>query len=160
MPSDVPGIMPEFHSILVPVDGSPAAGRALKSAIDLAKFSSARLSIVGVVPTPRVYSDQAGAVTEVLAADRLAFQGIVDKAIETARTLGVSGAVGTVREGPVVDAILAYVDEQHADLVVMGARGLSRAGRILLGSVSDGVAHHATCSVLLVRATAPTEPPK
>jgi nucleotide-binding universal stress UspA family protein len=41
--------------------------------------------------------------------------------------------------------------KHHADLIVMGAKGLDAVSRFLLGSVSTRVVQHATCSVLVVR---------
>jgi len=41
--------------------------------------------------------------------------------------------------------------DEKVDLIVMGSRGLGRFQRLLLGSVSEGVLHHAHCSILVVR---------
>ena len=48
--------------------------------------------------------------------------------------------------------IVETAEEWHADLIVVGSHGYSRWERLLLGSVSDSVVHHAPCSVLVVRA--------
>lgn len=58
-----------------------------------------------------------------------------------------------VREGHRGRAIVDAAREQHADLIVVGARGQSTVRRLLLGSISDYVATHAHCSVLVVRPT-------
>lgn len=50
--------------------------------------------------------------------------------------------------------IVETAEEWHADLIVVGSHGYNRWERLLLGSVSDSVVHHAPCSVLVVR-TAP-----
>ena len=42
-------------------------------------------------------------------------------------------------------------EETHADLIIVGSHGYNRWERLLLGSVSDSVIHHAPCSVLVVR---------
>src|SRR6056297_373888 len=55
------------------------------------------------------------------------------------------------RTGSVAHEILEEAKAFEADLIVMGARGHSTIGRIFLGSVSDNVATHAECSVLVVR---------
>jgi nucleotide-binding universal stress UspA family protein len=49
-------------------------------------------------------------------------------------------------------AIVAAAEERRTDLVVVGARGLGLLGRLVLGSVSDRVVHHAPCPVLVVKA--------
>ena len=53
--------------------------------------------------------------------------------------------------GKPAKAIMQVAARQHADLIVMGAKGLGGIARILLGSVSTRVAEYATCSVLVVR---------
>jgi nucleotide-binding universal stress UspA family protein len=49
------------------------------------------------------------------------------------------------------DAIVRDIERCGTDLVVLGARGAGAATRLLLGSVSEGVLHHAPCPVLIVR---------
>jgi nucleotide-binding universal stress UspA family protein len=50
--------------------------------------------------------------------------------------------------------IVETAEEWQADLIVVGSHGYSRWERLLLGSVSDSVVHHAPCSVLVVRTAA------
>jgi nucleotide-binding universal stress UspA family protein len=47
--------------------------------------------------------------------------------------------------------IVETAETWNADLIVVGSHGYSRWERLLLGSVSDSVVHHAPCSVLVVR---------
>ncbi len=47
--------------------------------------------------------------------------------------------------------IVEKAEEMKADLIIVGSHGYSRWERLLLGSVSDSVVHHAPCSVLVVR---------
>lgn len=47
--------------------------------------------------------------------------------------------------------IVETAEEMSADLIVLGSHGYKRWERLLLGSVSDSVVHHAHCSVLIVR---------
>ena len=55
------------------------------------------------------------------------------------------------RQGDPADAILDVAEEQHADLIVVGNKGMTGAKRFLLGSVPNRVSHHAPCSVLIIR---------
>ena len=60
--------------------------------------------------------------------------------------------VETVRlEGPVVEELVTYLERDPPDLLVLGSRGLSAGRRLLMGSVSDALVHHAPCPVLVVR---------
>jgi nucleotide-binding universal stress UspA family protein len=49
------------------------------------------------------------------------------------------------------EALVQLANEERADLVIMGTRGLGRIRRTILGSVSDYVVHHAHCPVLICR---------
>jgi nucleotide-binding universal stress UspA family protein len=55
------------------------------------------------------------------------------------------------REGDPAEVIIEIANEQQADLIVVGSRGLTGIKRFLLGSVSNKVSHHAPCSVMIVR---------
>jgi nucleotide-binding universal stress UspA family protein len=57
------------------------------------------------------------------------------------------------RQGEAADAILDVAEEQRADLIVVGNKGMTGAKRFLLGSVPNRISHHAPCSVLIVRTT-------
>ncbi|MEJ2126446.1 MAG: universal stress protein [Candidatus Bathyarchaeota archaeon] len=56
-----------------------------------------------------------------------------------------------IKEGHIVEEILKTAKEGNYDLIVMGARGISKIKEILLGSVSYGVTSHAPCPVLIVK---------
>jgi nucleotide-binding universal stress UspA family protein len=68
------------------------------------------------------------------------------------KTLQISS---DVIEGQPRQVIVEEADRWNADLVVMGSRGLGAWSRLLLGSVSSGVVHHAPCSVEIVRRAQP-----
>jgi nucleotide-binding universal stress UspA family protein len=55
------------------------------------------------------------------------------------------------RDGDPAQVILEVAQEQKADLIVVGNRGLTGIERFLLGSVSSKLSHHAPCSVMIVR---------
>lgn len=54
-------------------------------------------------------------------------------------------------DGTPVSTIVAIARQEHADLIVLGSRGMGGFRSFLVGSVSDGVLHHAHCPVLVVR---------
>jgi nucleotide-binding universal stress UspA family protein len=57
------------------------------------------------------------------------------------------------REGDPADAILDVAEEENADLIVVGNKGMTGAKRFLLGSVPNKISHHAPCSVMIIRTT-------
>ena len=61
------------------------------------------------------------------------------------------GVVSDVQMGHVVDTIVTQVEADHADLLVIGSRVLTKSERLYLGSVSESLLRHAPCSVLIVR---------
>jgi nucleotide-binding universal stress UspA family protein len=65
-----------------------------------------------------------------------------------------------VRRGPAVDEILDLAGEIGAGLILVGSRGLGPVKSLLLGSVSEGVVHHATCPVLVTRGGHGAWPPE
>jgi nucleotide-binding universal stress UspA family protein len=66
-----------------------------------------------------------------------------------AERLGVSTQAHNV-DGDPADMLLKVADTVHADLVVIGNRGMAGVKRLVLGSVPNKVSHHCSCSVLIV----------
>jgi nucleotide-binding universal stress UspA family protein len=56
-----------------------------------------------------------------------------------------------IQQNHVVDRIMKLAQDGRADLLVVGARGLSNQERLQLGSVSESLLRHAPCSILIVR---------
>jgi nucleotide-binding universal stress UspA family protein len=53
--------------------------------------------------------------------------------------------------GSPADVICTLAEREGFDLIVMGEKGAGEIGRFLLGSVTDRVAHHAKCPVMIIR---------
>jgi nucleotide-binding universal stress UspA family protein len=60
-------------------------------------------------------------------------------------------ATTTVKMDHVIDTIVKHIEADHADLLVVGSRRLTKSERLHLGSVSESLLRHAPCSVLIVR---------
>lgn len=149
-----------FRAILAPVDGSEAGKPAFQLADGLASELGAELQILHVVPPmPTPLADPLGMGAMALinwdeTEQALAQEGIaiLDAAKATAKSPKVFTEVvraGTKREAQV---IAEYAHEHKADLIVMGTHGRTGLDYLLLGSVAQGVAHHAEVPLLLVRA--------
>jgi len=71
-------------------------------------------------------------------------------ALERVEKAGVK-AVTRLEHGQPADKLIQLAKDESFDLIVIGSRGLGSIARFFLGSVSDKVSHHATCSVLIAR---------
>jgi nucleotide-binding universal stress UspA family protein len=146
-----------FSRIVVGTDGSETAAEAVRQAVDLAKLSSAQLSIVSAyepVSKRRVEGEQLDAPADVQheIGPREDVNLVLDAAAAAAKKEGLEVQTHPV-EGNPGDAILTVAEETGADLIVVGNKGMTGARRFLLGSVPNNVSHHAPCSVMIVRTT-------
>ena len=144
--------------ILVPTDGSDDSKNAAAFAGELARTFDARVSVLLVqddrLLVPEAWGMAAGAQGSVEEA-RAEFEAR-GKENELAKT---KEAVGDVPTGIAVaqlwghapTEICQYAEANDVDLIVIGSHGRSGIKRLLLGSVSHGVANSAPCSVLIVR---------
>jgi nucleotide-binding universal stress UspA family protein len=136
-----------FQTILLATDLTVASREATGRAIDLAGRLGARLLIVNVLDKRRLAGSGSHERVDQARAER---ETHLVKVVREARATGVT-AEFLVWEGDPGSSIAAAAEAEHADLVVVGTRGRSGAGRMFLGSVSDHVVRHASCPVLVVR---------
>jgi nucleotide-binding universal stress UspA family protein len=146
-----------FRTIVVGTDGSETAGKAVAQAAELATSLSAELLIVSAfepVSTTRLREESQQAPDDVrwMVNPREDVDATLGGAAEVAEERGVTART-FARQGDPADAILDVAEEQGADLIVVGNKGMTGAKRFLLGSVPNKVSHHAPCSVLIVRTT-------
>ena len=144
--------------ILVAVDGSSHADRAVEFAADLAAKYEAVLTVLNVVSYASTFPLALGAYAELegLYAEsrsllQTAGEKIVESAAERARRLGVAKVFTTVELGSPAQAICETANATEADVVVMGRRGLGDFSGLFLGSVTHKVAHTADCTVITVK---------
>jgi len=143
-------------TILLATDGSADAALAARASADLSKATGAELHFVhawrvGAGPRLEAYLRSQ--------AERDA-RARLEGQVEATESLGVSVAGSHLREGRPVEEILELSEEIGAGLIVMGSRGLGPVGRLLLGSVCEGVVHHARDPVLVVRGGDESWPPE
>jgi nucleotide-binding universal stress UspA family protein len=144
-----------LKSVAVAFDGEKPSVAALAEAVEVARKVGATLTLITVVPT------MLGAIgVEVppgsSPADAKAeAEGIVLREKERLEAAGIRGLTTVVLEGEPVDRVVDYCERHSVDLLVVGSRGLSTTGRFFLGSVSDGILHHAHCSVMVVKLPTP-----
>jgi nucleotide-binding universal stress UspA family protein len=143
-----------MNTIVLATDGSPSAAAATAAAIDLASTTRAALHVVTAwsIPASAFGYSPIPAVPELAAAERAAANHASQHAVELAREAGVE-TTGEARQGFAVEEICEAARERNASLVVVGAHGWGALKRLVFGSVSTGVLHHAPCPVLVVRGT-------
>ena len=146
-----------FRSIVVGTDGSDTAAQAVRQAVDLAGAVGARLELVSAyspVSQQRLSEERRQAPEDLQWAinPREDVDATLEAAAAVAREAGVDVEVFP-RQGDPADAILDVAEEQEADLIIVGNKGMTGAKRFLLGSVPNKVSHHAPCSVLIIRTT-------
>jgi len=131
----------EINKLLVPVDGSRQAGKALESAILLCQhFKGAKMTILNVMDD-QLFKLQPKYAQEV-------GQEILRQASVKAKELDHDKRL---EFGDAAHTIMKVAKQEDYDLIVLGSRGISSLKRYLLGSVSADVSVHAQRSVLIVR---------
>jgi nucleotide-binding universal stress UspA family protein len=146
-----------FGRIVVGTDGSETANEAVRQATDLAKSVGASLDVVSAyepVPESRLREERQQ-VPEDLAHTVSPREDVDATLTEAAKEIKSNGVeVRTfARQGDPADAIIDVAEEENADLIIVGNKGMTGAKRFLLGSVPNKISHHAPCSVLIVRTT-------
>ncbi len=141
-----------IKEILVPVDGSENSIRAARFAMDMASamnigvrlfyvFPAASVEIIGMAGMSRKDIDQAA-------------QSSAQRAFDKTREGLGSDLIDKVEEetsiGDPAEEVIRYTEDDHAVLVVIGRRGLTRMKSLLLGSVSDKVLRHAKSPVTVI----------
>ena len=139
----------KYSKILVPTDGSSYALLAGQHAVYLAKSLGAVVIALNVMDTDMAFHSGIHYADEVSQMEKSGHKATASIK-ELCDGAGVESKELVVRGSP-ASAILKAADEEHADLIVMGTVGMSAVERVLLGSVSGKVSHHAHCPVLLVR---------
>jgi nucleotide-binding universal stress UspA family protein len=140
-----------MKTILVAVDGSAHAERALKFAAGLAGSLGATLLLVTVdEPGPLK-----GEVAEFARTENLGRQDVADWILSTARSLAADAGAKTIEtdtaSGDAAEGILHAAEEHDADMIVLGARGLSDIKGLIVGSVSHKVLSLTRLPCLIVR---------
>ena len=147
-----------FKRIVVGTDGSETAQEAVRQAADLAKSTGAALDIVSA------YGGESGVASGGTRLERVERPADVPESAREQVNFALDTATGIAKrdgvevqahaeEGDPADAIINVAERVHADVIVVGNKGMTGARRFLLGSVPNKVSHHAPCSVFIIRTT-------
>ena len=142
-----------LKKILVAIDGSEIADRALEAACRLAQLSAAEIILVNVergFPADDVEPlniSQTPTIDEVLYASS---EKLLARAAAKAKTLDVTNIRTHSGLGDPAGCILDLATEEKPDLIVVGRRGRGQLAGLLMGSVSQKLVSSAPCQVLVV----------
>jgi nucleotide-binding universal stress UspA family protein len=142
-----------MRKILVPVDGSENALRALSYALKLAKKDEAiGLHLVTVHQEPVIY----GEIQVYVSRERMEelqrnhSMDMLQPAVDAAKAAGVS-YTSEILVGDTASMIVKRADELNCDGIVMGTRGMSAVGNLVMGSVATKVVHLTKLPVTLIK---------
>jgi nucleotide-binding universal stress UspA family protein len=142
-----------MRTVLVPYDGSDSAKRALQYAIDFAReYGRLKVHLLNVQDEPVVYGDYLTA--SLLESLRTAALRAADEILAEARTSLVAAGLQAESHtalGAVAEQVALAIDRLGCDTVIMGTRGKSAIGNLLMGSAATRVVHLVNVPVLLVK---------
>ncbi|WP_367341379.1 universal stress protein [Limosilactobacillus sp.] len=149
----------EYENILVPVDGSKEAELAFHKAIATAKRNDAHIDVLNVIDTRAMAYNFAG-----MSNGSIAYQ-LVEKAKDyldgLLENVDFDNIDIHVRLGnPKTVISFDFPHDHHNDLIMIGASGLSRMQRAMIGSVTSFVNRNARIDVLVVRTNDDNQLPK
>jgi nucleotide-binding universal stress UspA family protein len=153
--------------ILLAVDGSAYSDAAVEEVAKRPWPPQSELKVISAADTPVMVGMEPWAASpnyfeQLEKSIREAAKAVIESALlklktTEDKTLKISSEI---IQGPPRQVIVEEAERWGADLIVMGSRGLGTWDRLLMGSVSNSVVHHAKCSVEIVRKDQAKEPEK
>jgi len=137
-----------YMNILVPLDGSKYSEKALIHACEMARNYQSRLILLYVVEKsiPINLLDRKEYL-EIL-------RGFGDKVLAKGKKITIKRGVDSkiiMKEGNVSTEIIKLAKKEQCNMIIMGSKGLGKAARFFLGSVSNKMANNSPCSILIVK---------
>jgi nucleotide-binding universal stress UspA family protein len=140
-----------LRSIVIGTDGSPSAEAAVRRGAEVARGSKARVHVVTAYPDVPSYRETIRSSAKAEPIDlREVAESVLGRAARELETEGIEVETHA-REGDPAHVLIQVAEEQGAELIIVGARGLTGLERFLLGSVSSKLSQHAPTSVMVVR---------
>ena len=136
---------------MVPYDKSEPATKALEFAIDLAKKYSSKISVVAYVPMNFDYSGEGISYVETTQLLKQSASYSLAKLEPKLQEFEIPYELKIIEGISIIETLVTYAETHHADVIVMGSRGLGGFKKLMLGSVASGVTQHSKCPVLIVK---------
>lgn len=141
-----------MKKILVPIDFSDCAKKALQYATPLAQQYNAGITLLYVAPAPAYGGGEYGIIDYSTVTTETTAAG--EKRLERFAADEIRAEVAVeriVRTGSATAEIIDVAEHLPADIIVISTHGYSGLKHVLLGSVAEHVVRHAPCPVLVVR---------
>ena len=137
-----------LKTILVAFDGSDQSRKAFDLGLEIAAKFSAKLLLIGIIrlPEPAISVE----IEALLDRGKSHFAEEFEQLAAKAKAAGVEFET-EIEVGHPAEHILRFAEDNHADMIIMGRRGLNRATRFILGSVSERVMRYAHCPVTVLK---------
>jgi nucleotide-binding universal stress UspA family protein len=138
-----------MNAIVIGTDGSPGAEAAIQQVLELVRGTGATVHLVCAYPG-RSALERIGMTAK---SDPVDLRGVAHDVVSRDEHRFDDAGLKVekhVREGDPAHTILDVADEQHADLIVVGAGGTPGHRRLMLGGVAGKLAHNAQTSLLIV----------
>ena len=140
----------QINKILLPVDGSTHSGHALEYAIQLAKLSEARITIVHCYSVLDTALEVSGVFAkEVRESAEKHAAAILEKAAQKVKMAGIVYTARAIWGSP-GKVLYDLAKSNEFDLIIMGSRGHSEISGMFLGSVTHKVLNTLHCPVMVV----------
>ena len=139
-----------FNKVILAVDGSDASKKAAKKAFYISKETGINVTILHIVHVPAIAipATQAAYMGDIAISLKKTGELILGQIEKIGKDFGLE-VKKVLLEGLPDDEIIKFANEN--DLIVIGSKGHSPFGRILIGSVSEKVIHHSDATVMIVR---------
>jgi nucleotide-binding universal stress UspA family protein len=137
--------------IIVGVDGSEPAQRAARRAFAMASRLGDSVTLVHVLPPPPIFSEPA-VVLNIAELERRIYES-GKAALEKVETEGRAAGVqvdSQLLSGPAAEVIAEAAKAEDVDFVIVGSRGRTLVGSILLGGTAHRLAHICKKPVMIV----------
>ena len=146
-----------YRKILVPLDGSALAERAIWHAEEIARGADAEILLLQAVFVPMPVVPESALLTEgkvMQEAARIAAE-YLDRVAADLRAEG-RNARSIIEERPPADAILHTAEQEQVDLIVMSTHGRSGLSRLVMGSIAESVLRHTHRTIMFVKPERPS----
>ena len=141
-----------FKNILVPYDGTNFSNRAFQKALDVAEKDNSKITIFTVIEGE--YSAVMGYSKinpQVIKKQQTAAKKYICQLESKAKNSNVPVSVKIKQGTSIVKEIINFAKSKKSNLIVIGSHGRTGLNKLILGSVANGVAQQAKCSVMVVK---------